>query len=177
MKVSLAGIYDRGSHEKERVHFRADYDLNLSFFVLLDTVRINTTEVSAGNLKAYWFPPRQIPRGQHIVVYTRAGNTNVETRKDGAIYHFLFRGLPNSLYSLPEASAVLMEVQTWVSALANTSSLPPLPPQPSGLAAAGTPTYGSSLMDHGISSGLGIAGGPDDYTRRLVDILKTKKDT
>jgi hypothetical protein len=175
MRISLAGIYDRGSHEKERVHFRADYDVNLSFYVLLDTMRNNTSEVSAGNLSAFWFGPREIPRGHHVVVYTRAGNTNIEKRDDGSIYHFLFRGLPNSLYAVPEASAVLMEVQTWVTAQVDTSTLPPLPPQPSGLAAAGIPTYGGSLMDLGISSGPGIAGGPDDYTRRLVDILKTKK--
>ncbi len=81
MKVSVAGIYDRGILDKERVHFRADTDLDLSFFVLLDTQSVGPTQVSAGNLSAYWFAPRAIPRGHHLVVYTRTGNSNSEPGK------------------------------------------------------------------------------------------------
>jgi hypothetical protein len=147
MKVSVAGIYERGILDKERVHFRADTDIDLSFFVLLDTTRVNATQVHAGNLSAFWFPPQPIPRGQNIVVYTRAGQPNVEKRNDGSIYNFLFRGLPNPLYALDEACVVLMEVQTWVSTLLQTASLAPLPPKVAGLGAAALSTYGESISN------------------------------
>jgi hypothetical protein len=164
MKVSLAGIYDRGILDKERVHFRADADLDLSFFILLDTQQANLSQVSAGNLSAYWFAARSIPRGQHVVVYTRSGYENVETRNDGSTYHFLFRGLHNPLYALPQARAVLVEVQTWNATTATTTSLPPLPPGPllSGL----------GLADLGAASGLGKDGGLGFL--RLGDLVKPK---
>ena len=49
MKISVAGIYDRGDLNKERLHFRADTDLDLSFFVLFDTQLLAAGQVSAGN--------------------------------------------------------------------------------------------------------------------------------
>lgn len=157
MKVSVAGIYDRGVLDKERVHFRADTDLDLSFFVLLDTQSMTPTQVSAGNLSAYWFAPRAIPRGQHVVVYTRVGNVSAETRNDGSVFHFLFRGLPNPLYALPQARAVVMEVQTWAATGVSTATLPPLPPVTS---LTGLPTYNPTLADLGnIGSGLGSLSG------------------
>jgi hypothetical protein len=153
MKVSVAGIYDRGNLDKERVHFRADIDLNLSFFVLLDTRLITPTEVTAGNLSAFWFPPRPILRGQHVVVYTRAGSVNSETRNDGSIFHFLFRGLPNPLYAAPQATAVLVEVQTWASATMSVASLPPLPLIPSTLLPGQYDPTLADLLSGGLPKG------------------------
>jgi len=169
MKASLAGIYDRGILDKERVHFRADTDLDLSFFMLLDTQQANLTQVAAGNLSAYWFAPRSILKGQHVVVYTRAGYENVETRNDGTIYHFLFRGLHNPLYALPQARAVLVEVQTWNATTVTTTALPPLPPVPY-LSALGQ--YSPSLLDLGAASELGKHGDGESLT--LGDLLKPK---
>ena len=169
MKISVSGIYERGILDKERVHFRADTDIDLSFFVLLDTARMNATQVYAGNRSAFWFAPQAIPKGHHVVVYTRAGTPNVETRKDGSIYHFFFRGLPNPLYKPDAACVVVMEIQTWVSTFLQTAALPPLPPPaPSGLGFLGAlPTYGSSLLDLGDP-------GPGPGYSRLSDILKPK---
>jgi hypothetical protein len=175
MNVSVAGIYERGVLDKERVHFRADTDIDLSFFVLLDTSRVNSTQVYAGNHSAFWFAPQGIPKGQHVVVYTRAGTPNVEKRDDGSIYNFLFRGLANPLYAHDEACVVLLEIQTWVSTLLKTTALPPLgPAAPSGLGLLGAlPTYGSTLGD--AFSGLGASRTAPSYSSLLSDILRTKK--
>jgi hypothetical protein len=155
MKASLAGIFDRGILDKERVHFRADSDLDLSFFVLLSTHSLSETSVSAGNLSAYWFSPRAIKRGQHVVVYTRAGTPSTEAHGDGGMYHFIFRGLVNPLYALPNANAVLMEVATWVTSKATYVALPPLPANAGGLIPTG---LASSLSDLGSTSSLGGLG-------------------
>jgi hypothetical protein len=162
MKVSVAGIYDRGIPDKERVHFRADTDIDLSFFVLLDTMRLNPTQIFTGNRQAFWFAQQAIPKGHHVVVYTRAGTPNVETRNDGAIYHFFFRGLSHPLYILDEACVVVMEIQTWVSTLLNTTALPPLAPIG---ALSGLPTYGSLPIE---------LGGPTIGSPLLGDIFKSR---
>lgn len=153
MKISVAGIYDRGNLEKERVHFRADTDLDLSYFVLLDTMWINATQVSAGNHSAYWFSPQQIPRGHHVVVYTREGTPSVETRADQSVYHFVFRGLQHPLYITSQASVVLIEAQTWTAMPIQITPLPPLPPvtPPLGSMFTFSPTVGD-LTTGGLGS-------------------------
>jgi hypothetical protein len=170
VKASIAGIYDRGSLDKERVHFRADVDLDLSFFILLDSqfVPLLMSQVSAGNHSAFWFGPQQIPRGHHVVVYTRAGVPNVETREDGSVYHFFFRSQSNPLYALPQACAVVLEVQTWASTgMSPATALPPLPsPELTSLGLAGSPslTVGEALKS-GALGGL-MLGNLFDYKEK-----------
>ncbi len=165
MKISVAGIYDRGNLDKERVHFRADTDLNLSFFVLLDTMWIDATQVSAGNHSAFWFAPQQIARGHNVVVYTRAGTPNVETRPDGTVFHFVFRGLAYPQYVSSQASVVLMEVQTWLATPTQPAQLPPLPPAASPLGPMFT--YETPTVGDITTAGLGGA--------RLSDLLNPKR--
>jgi hypothetical protein len=126
MKISISGIYNRGDITNERVHFRADTDIDLSFFVLFDTAFMVGTQVSAGNHGAFWFGPRAIPRGDHVVVYTRVGNPSTE-KKDGVTYHFLFRGWDVPLYTEVNRCAAIMELATWAATPTNALALPPLP--------------------------------------------------
>jgi hypothetical protein len=148
MKASIAGIYDRGILDKERVHFRADTDLNLSFYVLLDSFWKPPNQVSAGNVSGYWFPPATIPRGEHFVVYTRSGSPNRESREDGSIFHFLFRGLARPLYENPHSCAVLVEAVTWDTTKVISAPLSPLPPAAPLSSLFGQP--GASLGSTGI---------------------------
>src|SRR5450755_2032278 len=101
MKVTLLGIYDRGNIAKERLHFRAESDLDLAFFVVLDSLWINATQVQAGYRTAYWFPPHAVKRSENVVLYTRSGNETIEPHTDGAVYHFLFRGSGAAIYVNP----------------------------------------------------------------------------
>jgi hypothetical protein len=166
MKISVAGIYDRGNLDKERVHFRADTDLDLSYFVLLDTMWINDTQVAAGSHGAFWFAPQQIPRGHHVVVYTRVGTPNVETRDDGSVYHFVFRGLGYPQYVSPQATVVFIEALKWLAIPTQPGQLPPLPsiagPLLGSLFTYGTPTVGDLT-----AAGAGGA--------RLGDLLNPKR--
>jgi hypothetical protein len=130
MKVTLLGLYDRGVIAKERVHFRAEVDLDLSFFIILDSFWVDQTRVQAGDRLVHWFAPRAIKRGEHVVLYTRAGNPSTEPRTDGSTYHFVFRGQGNAVYLSPSATAIVMEIQTWVS----TPAIPSVGNLLSGLA-------------------------------------------
>jgi hypothetical protein len=114
VKASFVAIYDRGLLASERFHFQMTVDLNLSFLVLLDTVYSNPTGIDAGNKLAYWFPPKLVKAGEHIVVYSRAGVVSAEL-KNGINYHFVFRGLATPVYANPNACGVIMELQTWTT--------------------------------------------------------------
>jgi hypothetical protein len=158
MKISFAGIYDRGDLSKERLHFRADTDVDLSFFVLFDTQLLTAGQVSAGNHPSYWFTPRKIPRGQHVVVYTRAGSPSSEPRSNGHIYNFIFRGLIAPIYTQPQVSSVIMELQTWAVSPQSPTALPPLAPLvPDYAALISALGTGNTLGDLPDTSGLGDA--------------------
>jgi hypothetical protein len=127
MKVTLLGLYDRGVIANERVHFRAEDDLDLAFFVVLDSLWVDSSKVQAGFRTGYWFPPRTIKKGEHVVLYTRSGTPNTEPHTDGATYHFVFRGQGNPIYTNTTATAVLMEINTWVSTQPAPTPAPYLP--------------------------------------------------
>jgi hypothetical protein len=113
MKATLLGIYDRGNLANERVHFRLTADVDVSFFLVLDSFHPQPHTVATEQKSCYWFPTRPAKAGENVVLYTRAGTPNTETHSNGQIYHFAFRGLQNPLYARPEASAVLVEIQSW----------------------------------------------------------------
>lgn len=138
MKVSWVGIYDRGKIASERAHFRATVDFDLQFVVVLDSERTlklpppappspleglllppvaSPDTVQAGNKDCFWFPALRVKTGENVVLYTRGGTANTETRADGQVYHFFFRGLTTPKYPLLTHCAVLFEVNSWETSL------------------------------------------------------------
>lgn len=117
MKIALIGIYDRGELSKERVHFRALFDIDLRFYTVLDTQyqSIFGNTVEANNKSCFWFVPFQVKAGQNIVLYTRNGNHGTETRNDGTVFHFFFRGLAQPIYTAQSKCAVILELNNWVT--------------------------------------------------------------
>jgi len=141
MKVVLLGIYDRGKMESERLHFRANTDIDLRYYCILDSTHIlpaannllapnpfvppnpylfpvtapATGSIYAGQKTCFWFTSRTIRAYQNIVLYTRAGVPNEESRPDGMYFHFLFRGLKSPIYTDPKASATIFELNDWIT--------------------------------------------------------------
>jgi hypothetical protein len=121
MKATWVGIYDRGNIANERVHFRASVDIDLRFCVILDTHYQQPSifqpggVIEAGSKNCYWFAPFIIKAGQNVVLYTRVGNQNTETRPDGSVFHFFFRGLTQPLFQQTNRCAVLFEINNWAT--------------------------------------------------------------
>lgn len=116
MKATPVGIYDRGVPNQERVHYRANVDLDLTYFAIFDTNTAGPNNINAGHSTCYWFSPYRVKAGENVVLYTRGGSQSKETRNDGTVYHFFFRGLSSSLYGNPDSRAVLFELATWSTA-------------------------------------------------------------
>ncbi|MDE3098961.1 MAG: hypothetical protein KGJ88_05765 [Verrucomicrobiota bacterium] len=116
MKTTWLGIYDRGNIANERVHFRALADIDLQFCAIVDT-QYQTVQglIEVNNKNCFWFSPYPVKAGQNVVVYTRAGVPNFETRADGSMFHFFFRGLGQPLYQPVHRCAVLLEINSWIT--------------------------------------------------------------
>jgi hypothetical protein len=122
MKASWLGIYDRGNISMERVHFRANVDIDLQYYAVLDTQfesafmnLLMPDRIQAGNKSCWWFNQYQVKAGHNIVLYTRAGAHTTETRPDGSVFHFFFRGLPTPIYGNANKCAVIFELNSWIT--------------------------------------------------------------
>jgi hypothetical protein len=115
MKVVLLGIFDRGVLANERVHLRALSDIDLNYYAVFDTQRVDADRIFLNQKTCYWFGAKQIKARDNIVLYTRTGVPNIETRNDGSIYHFFFRGLNQPLYSNPNDCTAIIEINSWIS--------------------------------------------------------------
>jgi len=114
MKISEKTFADRGDLDKERVGFKALVDLDLKYYVILDTRFASPTSISALQKTCYWPAPKPIKAGEKVVIYTRSGTNSTETVKDG-ICHFIFRGLTAPLYTDERTCAVVLEVGDWMT--------------------------------------------------------------
>lgn len=112
MNLVAVTITAKGTTE-ERLHLRATSAVDLSSYVVFDTMSVSPGTVNAGQRTAYWFGPKKIQAGHNVVLYTRAGTPSSETRADGTVYHFLFRGVSAPLYGSPQSRAVVFELNTW----------------------------------------------------------------
>jgi len=115
MKVNLLDVYDRGALDKERIHFKALVDIDLAFFIVLDSTinLLSPGSIQAGNKGCFWFTSYKVKAGENVVLYSRNGVHSSETRKDGSVFHFFFRGLAQPVYSPIMGRAVIFEVNGW----------------------------------------------------------------
>lgn len=112
MNLTWVTITDKGKPE-ERLHFKATTAIDLSYYAVFDSYYVTETGVSAYQHSCYWFGPKKVAAGENIVLYTRAGTASTETRPDGSIFHFLFRGLSGPIYANANSAPILFELNTW----------------------------------------------------------------
>jgi hypothetical protein len=80
---------------------------------------------------------KKIKAGEHVVLYTRIGAPTLETRPDGNVYHFVFRGLTKTLFDDPKSTVAIMEIANWVT-----------PPFPNPAEPLITPTVDKPTLDY-----------------------------
>jgi hypothetical protein len=113
LALQFVAIVDKGEVRKERVHLKATRDGNTSFFILLAAQAVSANEVSAGARPAYWFEPADIKAGDHVIVYTRAGEYSKSRRTDGYLNHFFYWGRTTTLFGAETARVVIAALDTW----------------------------------------------------------------
>ena len=115
MKLQIKAVYDRGVLSKERIHLVANADIDLKFYLMLDTTYTAANSISNLERHAFWFSPRVIKAGENVVLYTKKGTESVETKENLGKFHFLYRGLDQTVWNKDADCAVLFEINTWAT--------------------------------------------------------------
>lgn len=113
MKITISQIYKRGVPSEERLIMKVLNDVNLSFFVVLDTVYSTPQTISTIAKHTFWFKPKPVKAGDTVVLYTKEGTPSEKKLDDGTTAHFYYWNQRNPLWNLTGNCAVVMELNSW----------------------------------------------------------------
>jgi hypothetical protein len=117
MRIQLLGIADKGIPNLERLHMAVIAPTNLVNYAVFDTEK---TQGGKGVIptpkNTYWFTSCDVKPGDQIVLYTKRGMPSKEARTDGYTNHFYYWNKDRTLWHGPNACAVLIEINYWVTA-------------------------------------------------------------
>jgi hypothetical protein len=63
--------------------------------------------------RTYWFPDKQISKGDFVVLYTGKGVASQYSNKSDTTTHTFFAGLPSPEWTDDNSAAVLFELSEW----------------------------------------------------------------
>lgn len=113
MNIEINKITDAGSLENERIILKVLIDDELGFYGAFKTKKTGTTTVSSSIKATYWFPDRQVKKGDLVVLYSKSGVNTERKNKDGSTSHFFYWGLSSATWNNPEDSVVLFKIDEW----------------------------------------------------------------
>ena len=127
MKVQIVRIADRGVPTKERLHLRAEADVDIGQYLVFHTgfVAPDSTNIATPPKHVFWFRASVIKAGDNVVLYTtRVGLASSEERPDGGKNHFFYWGLPQPVWADQEQCATVLEIKDWATTKREVSDTP-----------------------------------------------------
>lgn len=112
MELIITGIGDKGKLEGERIGLKAIKDCDLKFYQLFKTTFGEIGFVNRSSA-VFWFSPLKLKTNDLVVVYTRQGKNNQETKPDGTTTYWIYWGLNSPIFTDSQEGLVLAEITDW----------------------------------------------------------------
>lgn len=113
--LKFSSFADAGDLTKERLVLRADADLGVGQFAILRS-RKSSTGATAGKKPAFWFPDKDVKRGDLVILYTKSGKSSVKALEGDRTAHFFYWGEESAFWGEDGFGAVILKVETWTFA-------------------------------------------------------------
>ena len=113
MKLKVLSIHEQGSANKEFVWLEVVESCNLKYYGLADTTYSSDDKISDKLRHFFWFPSREVKKGERIVLRTGTGTNDQYTTTDGKKVHRFYWGLKSAVWNDDGDSAVLFEIAAW----------------------------------------------------------------
>ena len=113
LKLKYINIGDRGDIGHERIHLKVVSDCDISLYVLIATKEIAHGRVQAGSRPAFWFTALKVNAGDHLILYTKAGDSYEKVRTDGYTNYFFYWNRSKPLFGDPQARVLVAELNSW----------------------------------------------------------------
>lgn len=112
MKAKIRRIIDHG-HNDERVVLDITDDTDIGEFLILDTTYTSQGKVSNKVRHPYWFPDKNVKKGDVVVLYTKKGSSSSQGNSNGSTNHFFYWGLDNNVWNNDGDCALLLHIDKW----------------------------------------------------------------
>jgi hypothetical protein len=113
MNLKIRKVTDANSLDGERVAFAVNEDDFLGAYVVFKTKKVGEEQFSNKTEHTYWFPDREVKKGDLVVLYTKAG-TNIERKNtDGTTTYFFYWYLDSPIWATTDDAIVLARLQDW----------------------------------------------------------------
>lgn len=114
MKIKIKKVVDHGTHSSERVWFEVTADCNLKYYMITDTTYTGENSISNKVRHVYWFAPKDVKKGDEVLLYTKKGLYKTESINNGKnTRYFLFWGLESFVWNNTGDAAILFEMNSW----------------------------------------------------------------
>jgi hypothetical protein len=118
MKLAIKRIESKGNFAKEMVALEVTEAGDVGKYMLSDSTYTTSGQLSNKIRHIYWFPDKEVEKGDYIWLYTRPARADDETKwrnKDGTTTHVVFWRLHTAVWNDEGDFAVLLELNTWKS--------------------------------------------------------------
>lgn len=113
MKLEILSIHNHGNAEKEHVLLKVTEDCDVGRYILADTTYTSENDVSNKLRHVFWFPDKNIKKGELVSVWTGTGKNTVAQTAAGVPVHRFYWGLKSSVWNDDGDCAALLELSTW----------------------------------------------------------------
>ncbi|WOS41697.1 hypothetical protein [Xanthomonas rydalmerensis] len=111
--LKFASFADAGNIEKERLVLNAITDLKVGEYAIFSSKSGPTGGATSGKKSAYWFPDKDLKKGDVVVLYTKQGRASEKLLDGDRTAHFFYWGNKETLWSSESIGAVVVKVENW----------------------------------------------------------------
>ena len=113
MKVKILSVHNHGNYEHEHVYMEVLQDCDIGEFMLADSTYTSDDRISNKVRHTYWFPDRQVKKGEYVSLWTGVGE-NIQTKSSqGNTIHRFYWGLKTSVWNDEGDCALLYHIDDW----------------------------------------------------------------
>lgn len=113
MNVDIGKIVDAGKIDQERVIFIVKEDDFLGGYLVFKTKQTDQKAVSSKIEHPYWFPDKDVKRGDLVVLYTKKGINTQKKNSDETTTYFFYWNKDGGLWNNDDDAVLLMRLTRW----------------------------------------------------------------
>ena len=115
MDIEIMYIKDNGVIDKERVVLLVKENCDLGHYILATSqIMPETNTFSSKISNVYWFPDREMKKGDKVIVYTKQGINNKKENEDQTTSYFFYWGMDTPLNSQNDNACIVVLNVSWL---------------------------------------------------------------
>jgi len=114
MRVEIKEIIDHG-HNDERIVLSVLADDDIGKYIVMDSTYTLSGGVSNKVRHPYWFPDKNVRKGDLVVLYTKKGKQSDKVKEDKSTVHFFYWDLDIHVWNDDGDCALLFHIDRWMS--------------------------------------------------------------